>query len=296
MSFIWRSLQAFLQKRAGIVGINRRNVDFVYRFNERKHYPIANDKLLTKEHLGRARVPTPKTLAVCTGLFEIPSVVASLANEENFVLKPANGGGGAGILVIGERLAPGRWRKAGGGEIDVSEIQQRLADIVFGAFSNDSEDHALIETRITPHAVFKTLWPDGLCDIRVITLHAKPVMAMVRVPTLRSGGRANLHQGGLGLAVDLSSGKTFRALCVHQPVTHHPESNAPLIGLQLPQWEEVLQVARNAAAAVPLGYLGIDVVVDHRLGPLVLEINARPGLEIQNIHGKGLGPTLEAIA
>ncbi len=77
----------------------------------------------------------------------------------------------------------------------------------------------------------------------------------------------------------------------------------------MPSWDGVKDVARRAAAAVPLGYLGCDVVVDEHRGPLILEINARPGLEIQNVHGYGLGrairggrmselagPSIEALA
>ena len=37
-------------------------------------------------------------------------------------------------------------------------------------------------------------------------------MGMVRIPTLASGGRANLHQGGIGVAMDLATGLTFRAV------------------------------------------------------------------------------------
>jgi len=46
---------------------------------------------------------------------------------------------------------------------------------------------------------------------------------------------------------------------------------------------------------VPLNYVGVDIVIDETDGPLILEINARPGLEIQNINGFGLGAALENI-
>ena len=140
------------------------------------------------------------------------------------------------------------------------------------------------------------MFPDGLCDLRVITLHAVPTLAMVRVPTQRSGGRANLHQGGLGLAVDLESGTVSRAFHEGASIEVHPDTGEALVGLQLPHWSEVLDVAERAAGAVPLGYLGVDIAVDVDAGPLVIEINARPGLEIQNVHGVGLARALEAAA
>jgi D-alanine-D-alanine ligase-like ATP-grasp enzyme len=44
---------------------------------------------------------------------------------------------------------------------------------------------------------------------------------------------------------------------------------------------------------VPLGYAGIDVCLDERRGPVVIEVNARPGIEIQNALQKGLVPELQ---
>jgi D-alanine-D-alanine ligase-like ATP-grasp enzyme len=44
-----------------------------------------------------------------------------------------------------------------------------------------------------------------------------------------------------------------------------------------------------------LGYLGVDIVLDRDKGPLLLELNARPGLSIQIANGAGLVPRLEVI-
>lgn len=287
----WRAMFA---RRRELVGINRRNVELVYAENPRRHYPIADDKLVCKAILERAGVPVAPTVVTCAGLGDIPRTLATLAGRSQFVVKPAHGSGGAGILVLGEQLAPGAWRRAGGRVVTLADLHRHLADIVFGAHSGELADRAFVEDRIVPDELFAALWPDGLCDLRVITLGAEPVMAMVRVPTAQSGGRANLHQGGLGLAIDLATGRTTRGYHRGRPVTRHPESGAPLVDLVLPRWEEVLAVARGAAAAVPLGYLGVDVVVDRARGPLVLEINARPGLEIQNVHGRGLAAMIAA--
>jgi alpha-L-glutamate ligase-like protein len=290
-------LAALLARRSRVVGINRRNLTLVYPHNRRSDYPIADDKLLAKEKLQAAGVPVPETLAVCEGLYAVPSVVDALRGRGGFVVKPANGSGGGGIVVVGEWLPEeNAWRRAGGRPITPAQLQRHFADLVFGVHSNQLEDRGFVERRIAPHAVFAALWADGLCDVRVITLRGSALMAMIRVPTAESGGRANLHQGGLGIAVDLSTGRTFRALHHGRAVTHHPESGAPLLDLRLPAWPEILEVSRRSAGAVPLGYLGIDVVVDRDRGPLVLEINARPGLEIQNVNGRGLGEVLAAHA
>lgn len=284
-----------MRNRDELIGINRRNVELVYRNNARRDYPQADDKLLAKELFRKSDVPTPETLAVCDGLYSVQPVAHSLLEHEHFVVKPGKSSGGQGILVVKDQLEPGVWQKAGGGTVDVSMLRHHLAEIVFGVFSKQLEDHAFIERRITPHPLFQELWPDGLCDVRVITLKREPIFSMVRVPTAQSGGKANLHQGGLGLAVDLDTGRTTRAFHRGTTIERHPETGMALVGLELPDWPLLLDVARRAAAAVKLGYLGVDIVVDRERGPLVLEVNARPGLEIQNVHGKGLGPALERV-
>jgi D-alanine-D-alanine ligase-like ATP-grasp enzyme len=40
----------------------------------------------------------------------------------------------------------------------------------------------------------------------------------------------------------------------------------------------------------------VDLVIDADLGPLMLEVNARPGLQIQVINGQGLAPVLAEAA
>lgn len=285
-------LRHVLDRRARMVGINRRNLTLVYPHNARRDYPLADDKLLAKERFAAAAVPAPETLAVCDGLYAVPGTVAGLAGRSRFVVKPANGSGGRGILVVGDWREDGSWSRAGGAALTPLQVQRHLADIVFGVHSSQLEDRAFIERRIDPHPLFAELWADGLCDVRVVTLRGTPVMSMIRVPTAESGGRANLHQGGLGIAIDLATGRTFRAVHRGAAVARHPESGSALLGLEVPAWPGVLDVARRAAAAVSLGYLGVDVVVDRERGPLVLEINARPGLEIQNVNGVGLGDAL----
>lgn len=286
-------LKDMLQRRDDLIGINRRNVSLVYAHNPRSAYPEADDKLLCKELMAKHGVGLARTLATCDGLFAIPQTLQTLSTLDHFVLKPANSSGGDGIIVVGERIGDGLWRKASGqGEVTAADLRYRLGEIVFGAFSGELEDRAFVEERIFPHQVFADLWGGGLCDVRVITLDAEPVFAMVRVPTHESDGRANLHQGGVGLALDIETGRTIRALYRGRSITHHPEGGAALVGVQLPDWAGIIDTACRAARSVQLGYLGVDVVVDRVRGPMVLELNARPGLEIQNVHGRGMGEAL----
>ncbi len=292
LSFLRQSARA-LERRDDVLGINRRNVELVLRENPARQLKFADDKLAAKEVLVGAGVPVAETLAVCDGPYAIAAALRKLEHEQNFVLKPACGGMGRGILVVGERLSAGCFRLVGGGQVSLAELGRHMADTIFGAFSERLEDRVFVERRIEAHRTLSVLWPDGLCDFRILVLRGRPLLSMLRVPTSGSGGRANLHCGGVGLAVDLERGVTTRAVINGEAVAVHPDSNAALLGIEIPHWRELMDVALRAARAVPLGYLGVDIVIDERRGPLVLEVNARPGLEIQNVHGLGLGSAPE---
>jgi alpha-L-glutamate ligase-like protein len=279
-----------------LVGMNRRNAEYIYPNNARRDYPLVDDKILCKELLAQHGVPTAETLCICHGLFDVERTLYSLVPESNFVVKPANGSGGRGILVLGERLVScdtaaqteAQWLAPAGKVVTAEQLRSQLGNIVFGAFGRKLADRALIERRLVPHEYFRSLWPDGVCDLRVIVLGETPIMAMLRIPTRGSGGKANLHQGGIGVAVDIETGKTERASLKGQSLRSHPETGVELVGGTVPMWPRVLEVARLAASSVPLDYLGVDLVIDADCEPKVLELNARPGLEIQNVNGRSL--------
>ncbi len=289
---VWKPLAKVAGESRAVFGINRRNAELVYPHNQRRDYPLADDKLLCKALLSRAGVPVPENLAHCGSLFGVSNVLARLQGEEHFVVKPAHGSGGDGVLVVRERVVGG-WRLSHGQLLTPAQLHRHVAAIVLGAYARGSlDDQAFVEPRLENHVALASLGDVGLCDLRVITLRGEPLLAMLRVPTQQSQGRANLHQGGLGLAVDLESGRVVRAMHRRRLVTSHPDTKKPLLNLSVPAWPEVMGICQQVAGAVPLGYLGIDVAIDRVRGPLVLEINARPGLEIQNVAGIGLGTVL----
>lgn len=275
-----------------VVGINRRNVELVYAHNRRSDYPLVDDKIVCKALMEAAGVPVPRTIAVCEGLFDVPRVENVVRELSQLVVKPASGSGGDGIVVVGERTTNG-WLTASGREIGFDELRQHLAEIVFGAYSKNMEDRGLIEERIIPHPLFLEFYAQGLSDLRLIFLRGRLLMSMVRVPTDATGGRANLHQGGVGVAVDIRTGLTTRAVALGRSISTHPDTGAALVGRQIPDWDHLVQVGRLCASCVPLGYIGVDIAVDATGGAMVLEMNARPGLEIQNINGFAMGPLLD---
>ena len=112
-------------------------------------------------------------------------------------------------------------------------------------------------------------------------------MAMVRLPTRLSGGKANLHQGAIGIGVDLATGMTLGGVSHNDAIDYHPDTLKPIVDIQVPYWDKILEIAAGCYELTGLGYLGVDIVLDKELGPLMLELNARPGLNIQIANREG---------
>ncbi len=277
-----------------ILGINARNRGLVYAHNKRSEYPFADDKLLTKQVLESAGVPIPRTLAIFSGMHEARLVEQRLGHLDDFVVKPAQGSGGTGILVLVGRDDRG-WLDADGEPWTAESVGRHISNIVFGNYAHGMSDRALVEERLLQGPLLGDVRFPGMPDIRVITLRATPVMAMLRLPTRQSHGKANLHQGAVGVGVDLRTGLARYASFRGTNVKLHPDTGTSLVGSTVSGWPAIVEVARRAAAAIPLGYLGIDIAIDARVGPVVLEVNARPGLEIQNANRMGLRAAVGAI-
>ncbi|HEY8123412.1 MAG TPA: alpha-L-glutamate ligase-like protein [Myxococcota bacterium] len=277
----------------GVLGINARNQKYTLRVNERRFYPLVDDKLATKRMCHEAGIPVPRLLAVAEVHAQAKRLLPQLAGESAFVLKPARGAMGNGILVIDVR--DGKMMR-GNRVVSADDFIYHAAGIISGLYSLAGHaDAAMVEEKLVTHPAIAPLAVDGVPDLRVIVYRGIPVMAMMRLPTRSSGGRANLHQGALGVGIDLEAGTTTHAMLRNQSIAKHPDNQRDLIGIAIPSFDQVLTTAVSAAGHTGLGYVGADVVIDANLGPAILELNARPGLAIQLANRAGLGPRLESV-
>jgi alpha-L-glutamate ligase-like protein len=282
--------------RAEVLGLNRRNHAYLFIYNQRDRHRLVDDKHATKALLTAHGLPTPALLAVCDLQWRVRALGERLADLPDFVLKPARGAGGAGIVVVVGRRED-RFVKASGAVLSRRHLEVHACDVLAGVYSvGGREDLLLVEERVIAEPSLAALAYKGVPDVRVLVFRGVPVQAMLRLPTRGSDGRANLHLGGVGVGVDLSTGRTTSAVVGRHPVAEHPDLGVPLAGVVVPGWEEVLELAARAADAVGLGFVGVDLVLDGRRGPLLLELNARPGLGIQLANRQGLRPVLEAVA
>ena len=261
--------------------MNARALLYVKKSNTPSAIRLANRKLATKRALQRAGIPTPRLYATIRSRREL-SRFRWTKLPASFVLKPNASSGGGGILVVFGRNKKGNWVKADKTEVFIPELRDHALDILDGRFSKGNvPDIAFFEQRVKVHAALKPYSIQGIPDVRVLVYNSIPVMAMLRLATAASRGRANLHAGGIGVGIDIPLGLTTTAIQRSRALDTLPGSRLRLSGIHLPEWDKTLQIAVAAADACGLKYAGVDVALDRDDGPMVLEINARPGLEIQ---------------
>jgi alpha-L-glutamate ligase-like protein len=282
-------------KELGILGMNRRNAACILDHNPRQRFPLVDDKLRMRDLCAQIGVPTPAIHAAVTTHSALRRLPQCLGGLDNFVIKPNRGSAGRGILVVVGRQGDDFLRH-NGDRLRLDDIRQHVSDILSGMYSlGGRPDQVLVQYRVLLHPAFAAVAYQGIPDIRVVLYRFRPAMAMLRLPTRASNGRANLHQGGIGTGIDLDTGLTHHAVQYNRFVERHPDTNLPVVGLQVPYWGEVLHMSQRVAEAVGLGYIGVDIVIDAVHGPMLLEANARPGLAIQSANGRGLLPQLARI-
>jgi alpha-L-glutamate ligase-like protein len=281
---------------SSILGLNARSQLYSYRYNKASKKAIANSKIATNRVLTKAQIPNPLLFAK----FKSPSQVerfdwSGLPNS--FALKPSKGLGGEGIIVVKKR-AEGKeaWITIQRQMVTIEDLKLHSLDILEGAYSMDSSpDVAFVQEYVGRHKAFRKYAYRGTPDIRIIIFNKIPVMAMLRLPTKESGGRANLHQGAIGVGVDIATGITTKAIWHGELIRYKPGTSRKLHGIKIPFWTSVLETAVRTQIVSGLGYGGVDIVLHPEKGPMVLEINAEPGLTIQLANMAGLRKRLDRV-
>lgn len=279
----------------GVVGINERNAEYTLPYNPRDRYPLVDDKVLTKELAARAGVAVPDLYGMIEIQRQVRGLPDLLGKHRDFVVKPARGSQGDGIIVVTGR-SRSLYRSADGSLLDDEEMSFHVSNIISGIYSLGGQaDKALIEYRVNFDPVFEAITYRGVPDVRIIVFLGVPVMAMVRLPTRVSGGKANLHQGAIGAGVDMATGVTLTAVWKTAIVDEHPDTGNAVSGVRIPDWDKLLELGARSYELTGLGYQGIDIVLDRDRGPMILELNARPGLAIQIANRAGIKPRLHAV-
>jgi alpha-L-glutamate ligase-like protein len=282
-------------KSKGVLGLNARNHSYVMKYNKRHSYPLVDDKLKTKKLAIEAGIAVPKLYGVVSTPHDLTRLAEILHTHHQFVIKPAHGSGGEGVLVI-DGMRRDLYVKTDGRALSLEDIRYHASNILSGIYSlGGVPDNAMIEYRVRVDAILEPVSYRGVPDIRVLVFRGMPAMAMIRLPTRNSDGKANLHQGAVGVGIDIATGITIDGVWQNRIVNEHPDFGVPLAGLQIPAWNDLLELSARCFELTGLGYMGVDIVLDRNMGPLILEINARPGLAIQIANSSGLQERLDKI-
>lgn len=293
MNFDWGTPRQL--REAGILGMNRRNHSFILKYNPRKYYPRVDDKVQTKQLAAEHGVNTAGLIGIIEYQHDVAALPDLVRDHSEFVIKPAHGSGGRGILVI-EHHADGLYRKNGGQVLTFQQMYRHVSNILSGLYSIGGQvDHVMLEERIQFTDAFTGFSFEGVPDVRQIVFKGYPVMAMIRLSTHSSDGKANLHQGAVGVGLNLRDGSATHAVQYGRVVTHHPDTGVLLSTLRIPLWEEHLRLGASCHSMCGMGYFGADIALDRVRGPLLLELNARPGLAIQIANQTGLAARLDVI-
>lgn len=291
-----------------ILGINERNLSFIRPYNKRKAVKLADDKIRTKKLLIKTGIPTPKMYQVIENVIDLEKFDWNKL-PASFVVKPNRGFGGGGILILSRRVKKEKfiktplekrsWFTSSDEEYPFEKLKGHIMDIIDGNYSlSGLPDAAFIERKLNTDPIFKDYVRKGLPDIRVIVFNKVPVMAMLRLPTESSKGRANITQGAIGVGIDIGTGMTTTAMVKiprHKVIEKNPDTGKELGGLKIPHWNKILEMSVEAQIASDLGFLGVDIAIDRKKGPEILEINARSGLDIQIANLEGLATRLKRI-
>ncbi len=287
----------WIRKSSGILGMNSRNLSYIRPHNLKKAKHLADDKLRSKTRLRKCGLPVPELIAKITSWEELDNFdFSTLPNS--FVLKPNLGLGGEGILVVyGKKKMRNAWIKADRSVVSEDDLKDHIRNILDGSFSRThTPDIAFFEERIKLSKVFKPYSYKGIPDVRVIVYNNVPVMAMLRLSTKESEGKANLQQGGIGCGIDMATGTTTTALQGKTKMIEYlPGTRLPLSGIKIPYWKEILGMAIKAQKVSGIGFLGADISIDRDHGPVFLELNVRPGLSIQVANTEGLLKRLQRV-
>ncbi|GAA4496257.1 alpha-L-glutamate ligase-like protein [Pseudaeromonas paramecii] len=295
MAFWNRYTSPFKLASLGIMGMNQRNINYIGRYNPRSLYPLVDNKLKTKRIAIDAGVTVPKLIGTISFQHEVGRITKMVQDWPGFCIKPARGSGGKGILVILSH-ENGLYYKPNGQACNQADLERHVSNILAGLFSlGGKPDLVMVEDLINFDDVFDGYSFEGVPDTRVIVFKGFPVMAMMRLSTSSSDGKANLHQGAVGVGICLRTGRALRAVQYNEPLRYHPDTQKDLFELQVPHWHKLLTLASSCYEMSGLGYLGTDMVLDKKRGPMLLELNARPGLSIQIANAAGLLPRLRAV-
>jgi hypothetical protein len=155
----------------------------------------------------------------------------------------------------------------------------------------------LFQKLVSPHAAIRAVCGDRLATVRIMTLRdetgPRVFRACGKIPAGANTADNYWRKGNLLAKLDIAQGQVLRVLsgsgldlAQHD---RHPDTDAPLIGFQIPHWQRMLDTVIEAARLmqhVPL--IGWDIAALDE-GPIIVEMNECPDYVLPQLaDGRGI--------
>jgi len=267
-----------------VLTMNRRNREFVDRYNPAALLATL-DKARVKGLLAPIGIPMARTFLLARGRRDLAAAAAVLEREPRVAIKPASASGGEGIVLVRGRSAKGFHVN---GHVETRDaLLRHIRRILDGDFNDGMSDTAILEELLETDPVLAPLAHEGVPDLRIVCFLGYPVMAMARLPTRQSAGRANLHSGAVGAGISLSTGRITSATWGGISVDVHPDTGVLLKGFKIPRWREILEIASGMDAAVIGPGLGASDATKDAIRVLVRSLNLPMVLDADALTAAG---------
>lgn len=281
-------------KNYWILWQNARNLLYIWWYNTKISKSLADSKLKTKEFLKLKWVNVPETLFILKEYKDLNYWLFDLLVPP-FVVKPNQWFWWKWILIIVNQN--NEWDYLTNNDLTFTKKQliKHFWDILDWFYSLSwNKDKVLIERKIELDEEIELLWKFWLPDIRVITFNMVPIMAMLRIPTKESWWKANLHSWACWVWIDIWTGK-LTYITSNSKILKSISWIGDIRWIILPHWDKVLTLAVKVQQITNIWYIGCDIVLDKIEGPLLLEMNVRPWLEVQIANMSALKTRLERV-
>jgi hypothetical protein len=284
-----------------VVG-QRRNFDIDLTINYRHDWMgLFSNKVASASYLAAHGFPTiPVSAIYAKDLAGASHLVARnrddlrafLVNEGNYPLfgKPIEGTQSLGSIGL-RRYLPG--------SDSLETVDGR--EVPLDRFMLDIDEHYahgyLLQKFLTPHPTVYAVCGDRPATVRIVTLayesEPRVFRACWKIPTGSNVADNYWRPGNLMAQIDSANGHVRRVtsgtgldLTEH---THHPDTKAQLVGMEVPNWRGMFQTAVEAARLMRhMPLIGWDMAL-LETGPVIVEMNEKPDFFLNQLaDGRGV--------
>lgn len=259
----------------------------LHRFTfDREQYRLATDKCLFESTLREAGFPTPETLCVYQkrsdadsatfhNIFTAGDLEGWLKNLSTYPIfgKPRTGIRSGGVLSVASRdSTTGELVAESGRRIKVSSL--------VGAIKSYHRKGYLFQRQLHPPPQVAELSGNAVATVRLVLLVKSTGPSVYRAAWKLPANRNiadNFWRGNVLAGLNPETGEVVRAISGTgsdmSDISHHPDSNRPLLGVRVPGWKELRTLCLDASRYIP----GIDMqawdIAVANSGPVLMEVN-----------------------